>query len=345
MIRIPLSDLEMEAIAEALDDPSIDERAKRKLMVIRMHQLNVPHSSIAKTLNISNDTVTNHLKLYRDQGLPGLLENRYYQPSSQVEPYLDSIRSSLDNEPVASAKEGAARIKDVCGVELSEEQARRIMKRLGFSYRKTAAVPGKADAQLQFDFLNDELVPRLEEARKGKRRVFFVDAAHFVLGSFLGMIWCLSRLFIRSGSGRQRYNVFGAVETRDHDLVTVSTTAGVNAETVCELIKKIDREYPGEEITLVMDNARDQYNRKVWELAEAVGIELLYLPPYSPNLNLIERVWKIIKRNCLRNKYHEDFASFRATIDNFIASLNSNNRHLLKSCITENFQTLEIPKT
>lgn len=345
MIRLNITESDRDAIAEALDDPSIDERLKRRLLLIRMHDLNVPHSVIASTLNISLGTVTNYLKIYTKNGIEGVLENRYYQPVSQVEPFLDQIRQSLDDEPVSTVKEAAARILKISGVTLSEAQARRIMKRLGLQYRKAASIPGKADPQMQFDFLTEELLPRLEEAREGKRRVFFVDASHFVLGSFLGMVWCFSRLFVRSGSGRQRYNVLGAVETQDHEMVTIRTTDSINAESVTELIRKIGRLYPADEITLVMDNARYQYNHHVWEVADDLNMELLYLPPYSPNLNLIERVWRLVKSKCLRNKYYEDFGAFRGAIDQFLDSLSRENKHLMNSLLTEKFQTLEIPKT
>ena len=174
---------------------------------------------------------------------------------------LGEIEQSFAEAPVATAGEGAGRIESISGIRLSDSQARRIMVRLGMRFRKCAGVPGKADPQLQFSFLEDELLPRLEEARRGGRRVFFVDAAHFVLGAFLGMIWSFTRIFVPSGCGRQRYNVLGAVETRDHDLVSVRTTGSVNAGTVCELVRKIDETYPGEEITLVMDNARYQRNK------------------------------------------------------------------------------------
>ena len=204
MIRLELTDVERGTISEALDDPSIDERAKRKLMASRMHDLNVPHGKIGQALNVSDDTVTNYLKLYQAEGIKGLLDNRYYQPSSQVEDSLDRIKDSLIKEPVATAKEAASRIKQLTAVELSESQARRIMKRLGLRHRKAAGVPAKADPQLQPDFLAQKLLPRLEEAGKGERRVFFVDAAHFVMGAFLGMIWCVSRLFVKTSCGRQR---------------------------------------------------------------------------------------------------------------------------------------------
>jgi hypothetical protein len=147
---------------------------------------------------------------------------------------------------------------------------------------------------------------------------------------------------------RRRDNVLGAVETRDHDFISVRTTASVNAETICELISKIDFAYPGEEITLVMDHARSQRNRKVAEIAEiaeSVGIELLYLPTYSPNLDLIERVGRLVKGKCPGNRYHETFTLIVGAIDEFLDSLNGKNRPLLKSLVTENFQLFEIPKT
>lgn len=345
MIKLNLNDSDREAIAEALDDPELRERFQRRLLTVRMHDLGVPHSTIAATLNISDDTVTNYLKLYRDGSIQGLIEDRYYRPVSSIEPFLGKITESFAASPVATCGEAASRIEEITAIKLSDSQAGRIMRRLGMKYQKSAAMPGKCDPQLQFDFLNDELLPRLEEAKEGKRRVFFVDAAHFVMGSFLGMVWAFSRVFVRSGSGRQRYNVLGAVETRDHDFVSVRTTGSVNAETVSELIVKIDKVYPDEEITLVMDNARYQRNRKVKELAETAGIELLYLPAYSPNLNLIERVWRLVKSKCLRNHYYATFGLFVGAIDDFIDSLDGKNRHYLKTLVTESFQLFDIPKT
>lgn len=344
MIRLELSDEDREAIAEELDDPEIEPRMHRRLMTVRLHDLRVPHRAVAQALNLSDDTVTNYLKLYRDSGLPGLMENRSYRPSSSVEPWLEGFRESFRDKPVATASEGAARMEEISGIRLSDAQARRIMVRLGLRFRKTAAVPGGCDVQLQFDFLNEELLPRLEEAKKEQRRVFFVDAAHFVLGAFLGMIWSFTRIFVPSGSGRQRYSVLGAVETRDHDFVSVRTAGSINEGVVCELLEKISATYAGEEITLVMDNARYQRSRLVVEMAQALGMELLYLPPYSPNLNLIERVWRLVKSRCLRNKYFETFALFTGALDEFLDSLNGTNREHLKTLVTENFQILENPK-
>jgi hypothetical protein len=163
------------------------------------------------------------------------------------------------------------------------------MKQMGMKLRKTAPLPGKGDNQLQFDFYQQELLPRLQEAAQGGRKVLFMDAAHFVLGAFLGMIWCFSRVFLKTSPGRQRYNVLGAVDSHSKQLVSIRTTENVTAEVVQRLLELIRATYPEVAITLVLDNARYQKCALVMDLAKSLDIELLYLTAYSPNLNLIER--------------------------------------------------------
>ena len=90
---------------------------------------------------------------------------------------------------------------------------------------KVAQIPAKADVEKQAEFLEKELNPRIEDAKKGKRVIFFVDASHFVLAAFLGYLWSFGRLFIKSPSGRQRFNVLGALNAITHDLITVTNDA------------------------------------------------------------------------------------------------------------------------
>jgi len=122
--------------------------------------------------------------------------------------------------------------------------------------------------------------------------VFFVDAAHFVYGTFLCCLWSFARIFVRAASGRQRFNVLGAWNAMTRELISVTDTTVVNTETMCQLLRKIAAAGPTGPITLVLDNARYQRNAMVQALASQLGITLMYLPSYSPNLNLIERLWK-----------------------------------------------------
>jgi hypothetical protein len=119
-----------------------------------------------------------------------------------------------------------------------------------------------------------------------------VDAVHFVYGSFIACLWCLRRIFVPTPSGRNRYNVLGAINAVSHDLLTVCNTTYINALSVCELLDKIALEKlrKGIPLTPVMDNAGYQRCEYVKNRAKELGIELLFLPSYSPNLNLIERL-------------------------------------------------------
>lgn len=338
MISLQLTNDDLEDIAEAMDDPGVSERAKKKLLVITMHQQGAQHRFIASCLRISAPTLIAYLKEYRDGGLPAVLEDRYYRPSSALDPFWQCLICSFTVAPVANAKAAMVRIEAMTGVRLSESQCRRVMKKMGMSLKKSGQIPGKADGQLQFEFYQTKLQPLLEEARLGKRRVFFVDAAHFVLGAFLGLIWCFTRPFIKTASGRQRYNVLGAIDSHSKELISIRNTGYIDGAVVCLLLDAIRARHPSEAITLVLDNARYQRCAVVADKANELGIELLFLPAYSPNLNLIERLWKLVKKRCLTNKYYPDFLGFRAAIDHCLDNLNGPARRELDSLLTLKFQ-------
>jgi transposase len=185
------------------------------------------------------------------------------------------------------------------------------------------------------------LKPRLEEAKQGKRHVFFVDAAHFVYGTFLCCLWSFVRLYVRAASGRQRFNVLGALDAVTRDLVAVTNTGVVNTETMCELLRKIAGQGLVGPVTLVLDNAKYQHSGAVKALAFSLGIELLYLPGYSPNLNLIERLWRFLKREALYGRYHANFADFKAAIEEVVVKLPSKHKDKLASLLTLNFQVFD----
>lgn len=190
-------------------------------------------------------------------------------------------------------------------------------------------------------FHDGELKPRLDAAQQGQGHVFFVDAAHFVFGTFLCCLWSFARIYMRAASGRQRFNVLGAWNAVTRELVSVTNTTVVNTETMCELLRKIAALGLAGPIALVLDNARYQRNAVVQGLATQLGITLLFLPSYSPNLNLIERLWKFIKRRALYGRYHPNFAAFQAAIQETIAELSNRHAESLKTLMTLNFQQFE----
>jgi transposase len=193
----------------------------------------------------------------------------------------------------------------------------------------------------QARFLDEQLTPVLTAAQAGQGHVFFVDAAHFVYGTFLCCLWSFTRLFVRAASGRQRFNVLGAWNAVTRELVSVTNTTVVNTATMCELLHKIAALGLTGPITPVLDNARYQRNAVVMACAEQLGITLLFLPSYSPNLNLIERLWKFIKRRSLYGRYHPAFANFRGAIEETLTQLTTTHATDLASLMTLNFQRFE----
>ena len=196
-------------------------------------------------------------------------------------------------------------------------------------------------AATQAEFLETKLKPALAEARAGQGHVFFVDAAHFVQGAYLCCVWCAMRLFIRGASGRKRYSVLGAWNAVTNGLVSVTTDATVSAETMCALLRKTAALGLTGPITLVLDNARYQHCELVKNLAKELNIHLEFLPSYSPNLNLIERLWKFIKKDVLYGRHYATFEGFREAIDGCLAKISTKHQEKLQSLMTHNFQTFK----
>jgi transposase len=203
-------------------------------------------------------------------------------------------------------------------------------------------VPAKADPQKQKEFLEQEIQPRLDEAQTGKRAVFFVDAAHFVLAPFLGFLWSVVRVFIQAPSGRQRFNVLGALNAITHELISVTNETYITAESVCALLEKIAKLSAGIPVSIFLDNARYQRCALVIEKARSLKIELCFLPSYSPNLNLIERLWKFVKKKCLYSTYYEKFPAFQAAISKCLEETTTTYKSELASLLS--LRSLVSPK-
>lgn len=206
------------------------------------------------------------------------------------------------------------------------------------SHSRTPKKSLSEHVEIQREYLEIQLKPTLDDAVAGNGHVFFVDAAHFVFGTFLCCLWSIARVFVRAASGRQRFNVLGAWNAVTRELVFITNTTVVNTETMCELLRKIAALQLVGPVTLALDNARYQRNKVVQSLAAELSITLLFLPSYSPNLNRIERLWGFAKRQSVYGKYHADFASFRAAIETTLSEIPTTHAERLKSLMTLKFQ-------
>lgn len=226
-------------------------------------------------------------------------------------------------------------IKNKYNIVLSLNSIYKLSKSLGFKKLKIASFPAKADPEKQKQFNDEVLQPLMRKSKANDITLLFMDASHFIMGcGFLGHVYCLKRLYIRTFSGRKRYNVLGAIDFVTKKVHTIANDTYITATEVCEMFKKLTSEYSGKEIHIVLDNARYQKCKIVAETAEKFGIFLDYIPPYSPNLNLIERLWKFVKAE-LRSKYYNDFDEFKMKINSLVDSTTTFNRDKIDQLIGE----------
>lgn len=234
----------------------------------------------------------------------------------------DAIKNDIDTNKYSSMRQIADMIKNKFGIKSSLYAIRKLLKTIGVKLLKSGSLPAKADIKAQRTFYEAILRPLMDKAKSGSIALLFFDASHFVMGdNFLGRFYGSVRRFIKTFSGRMRYNVLGALNFVTKNVTTVTNNTYITATEVCILLKKLSEEYTGIPLYVILDNARYQKCKIVQTLAKDLGINLIYIPPYSPNLNLIERFWKYVKSN-LRTTYYNNFPDFCNAID----SLCSNNK-------------------
>ena len=202
-------------------------------------------------------------------------------------------------------------------------------------------IPAKAEVQAQETFKTQTLAPLVEQAQQHQIHLFFVDAAHFVMLPFLGYLYSLTVRYVKSASGRKRFNVLGALNAINHELITISNHSYINALSVCELLEKLHQLYRDLPIVLVMDNARYQKCQLVLEKAQRLNIQIIFLPPYSPNLNLIERLWKFVKKEVLYNEYYQEYNKFCTAISDCLDQTHTTHKAALETLLTLKFQTFK----
>jgi transposase len=346
MQRINLSADDLAAVAHARyhhPEPFV----QRKMEVLWLKHHGLPHADIARLAGVSRASVTRYLKEFLQGGLAAIRRFPWKGRRGRLDDHRASLEEHFRQHPPRSVREAQWAIAQRTGIRRGLTQVRRFLLRIGLRPRKVAAVPippkqtAEGHAREQRRFLADELEPPLREARAGRRDVYFVDASHFVYASFIGWVWCWVRLCIRAASGRKRYNVLAALHAVSHRLIRVANHSYINAASVCDLLRAVALASVGRPVTLVLDNARYQKCALVKDLARSLGIHLLYLPSYSPNLNLIERVWKFVKKQCLQAVQHATYEGFTTAIDNCLAGLATTHKNDMKSLLTHKFQMFD----
>jgi transposase len=296
-------------------------------------------SEVAAALLIDDDTVRNHYKRYKRGGLTALERMNYAGSEALLTPeQLDEFDAHLQQELHPTAASAARWVKDRFEVDYTVSGMTALLHRMGYRYKKPKLLPGKAPApEVQEAFVAS--YKKLKENNGEDDVILFMDATHPQHNPVLGGGWIKRgrRFPIKSNTGRRRLNINGAIDVETmHAVVRYDDT--VDAESTIALFSQIEGAYPkAATITVFCDNARYYRSKAVRAYLEHSRIDLQFLPPYAPNLNLIERFWKYFKRQVLYNRYYETFADYKAACKAFFAGLDAHQRQL-RLLLTDNFE-------
>ena len=341
MVKLTCTQEEIAALKHEKDYHPVP-KVRRRCEIVYLKTQGFLHKEIEKIVGISHGTVTSTLKLYRDGGLEAVQTLNYKGQPSDLHAYTETIKASLEQQPVATYKEARARIKALTKLDRSIPQITHFLNQIGCTRRKVHQIPDKLDIEKQETFKHDTLEPLIDQAQRQEIHLVFLDAAHFVLRPFLGVLLCFAPLFVKASAGRKRYNVLGALDAITKELTLFTNFTYINSLSICALLDKLKAHYvDGRPIYIILDNARYQKNTFVQAHADLLGITLVYLPAYSPNLNLIERVWKFVKKKVLYSIYYADFHAFTAAIDQCLADTQGLYKEELSTLLTLNFQTFK----
>lgn len=339
-MTISLSSEERKEVEQQIRQTKERKRADR-LRVILYKAAGHSNKFIAKLLQIGRNFVTQLLQRYAQGGVAALLQADNYQGSRPklTEEQQQALKIELKTKIYATAFQVMVWVEEQWGITYDLSAMHKLLKRLGFSYKKNRLVPSKADPELQrlfvrwFEWFCAQLGP--------DDRLYFGDAVHFKHNAEAGYAWSEvgEPHLIPANTGRQRYNVLGAYCIQTHEHVFLLTADNINRDKLIEFLPLLRAKHTQGKIYLMLDNARYNHAQQVKTAALQHNIILDYLPPYSPNLNPIERLWKFVRKKFFKDKYRDTFAKFCQQLDDFFAHLEQYHAEL-DSLLTDNFELI-----
>lgn len=319
-----------------MKDKKLADRIKAVLSLNR----GMDYAELAAVLLLDEATLRRYVRQFQAKGIDGLLEYRYTGGQTRLTTAQEQeLKVFLKTNTQRTATAVAKYIREKYGVVFSVIGVTKLLHRLGFSYKKPKVVPGKADPVSQAAFLKvyGEIKAGLEE----NDQVYFADSTHPEHNTKPSYGWILkgkaNDKFVKTNTGRERLNLNGALSLKGKTAVVLEEQT-VNSTSAIRLFTKLAVKHPVGKIHLVLDNASYHHSKavKAW-FKKHRRFKLHFLPPYSPNLNLIERLWRFFHTKVTWNRYFATFDEFRKETLKFFKYL-SRYRSELDTLLTDNFQ-------
>lgn len=296
-----------------------DKRIADRIKAVLLYDDGWSPQQIAKALFISDQAVRDHVEDYK-------ASNKLKPESGGSEEKLSKEQSKkleahLQEHTYLYVKDIVAYVQAIFEVIYTVPGIRTWLQRHGFSYKKPAVVPGKANKEEQERWLAD--YEKLRQGLPKDETICFIDGVHPTHNVQPAYGWIKKgvRKEIPANTGRSRLNLSGAIDVVTHNVV-IQEDETLNAESTIRFFQKIEEAYPcKQKIHVFCDNAPYYRNKAVREYLATSKIDLHFLPPYSPNLNPIERLWKWMKERVIYNTYYEHFEDFKEAVLGFFEVL------------------------
>jgi len=300
-----------------------DRRICDRIKAVLLYDKGWSIPAIAEALLLSDDAIRNHIMEYKESKKlkpqsGGSIEKLSLEQSTLLEEHLQE-------HTYLYVKDVVAYVKAMFRISYTIPGLRNWLQRHGFSYKKPALIPGKADKEQQQKWLIE--YEKLRKELSEDETICFMDGVHPTHNAQPAYGWIKKgeRKEIPSNTGRSRINLSGAVDVIDHK-VLVQEDKMLNGEATISFLQKIEEAYPTKKrIYLFCDNARYYRNKSVTKHLKSSKIELRFLPPYSPNLNPTERLWKWMKERVLYNTYYQEFEDFKLAVLGFLETVSTLN--------------------
>jgi len=328
-------------VLEEFHRACFDKRTADRIKTILLIADGFTYTQIEKILLLDERTFNRYKKIYIEKGIDGLVENNYQGRQCNLsKKQIEQLKQELDSKLYATAEEVGDYVKKAFGVQYTPEGMVHLLNRLGYRYKKATIVPGKIDPVKQKSFV--KMYKRRFKQPLKDEIVYFLDGSHPTYNSHAGYGWiAVGKLFaIKSQDGRKRINLMGAYEPKTGEVVVIEYET-LNQESMIDFLIMMKKRNSVKRIHIICDNARYQLANSVKQKAKELGIKLIYLPEYSPNLNLIERYWGFMKKKVLVNQYYETFDKFKEAIMTFTKSKSKRLKKALLNYIPEKFHLIE----
>ena len=318
------------------------ERDKRKcdrIKAVIAYDDGHSYSEISRWLLLDDETIRRHIEEYFSA--KKLLPENGGSESHLSEADAKSLTCHLQEHTYLYVKDICAYVKKHYKKDYSISGMNTWLHANRFCYKKPHAVPAKADQAQQKDFIS--IYENLKKMAK-KEPIYFSDSTHPQHQTHLVYGWILKgeRKSIATTAKQRRLNIIGGI-CLDGYSVVIEQADTINGESINLFLSKLRKRHKeNNKIHLVLDNASYHRSKLVKDHAESLNIQLHYLPPYSPNLNPIERLWKIMHEQVSYNKYYEKFSEFMGATQHFFKHI-SKKKKLLQARITDNFQIMNLP--